>query len=68
MKLLGRWRPEITFPSGTDGTLLSRDPAVIEAYHSLGLAIDGLLAMDRVLEFEGDLRLPSSSSMGAAIG
>lgn len=66
-RILGRVIPSLTIAVGLDQTSLSRDPAVVEAYSSdplvhgntsVGLGIDGLQGMDRVLQGARSISLP----------
>ncbi len=66
-RVLGRFLPEVTIPSGLDANLISRDPDVVAAYRadplvhdrvSLGLGRQALAAIDHTLAHAGELSVP----------
>jgi len=75
VRLLGRWLPALTLPSGLDPLGLSRNPAVVSAYvndplvHdklSLGTALGLLQAIAYAFEHAANLQLPLLLMQGAA--
>jgi Lysophospholipase len=66
-RVLGRFLPEVTLPSGLDSSLISHDQAVVAAYGadplvhdrvSLGFGHQALAAIDHVLAHAGELSVP----------
>jgi alpha-beta hydrolase superfamily lysophospholipase len=74
-RVLGRFLPQVSIPSGLDSSLISRDPAVVADYRadplvhdkvSFGFGLQALGAIDHALAHAGELPVPLLMLHGGA--